>query len=528
MACTVCSSINHRLPILAWAAIVLPWLNPFAPGPTPSAAPLMFSWACVAILFAVAALYRPIDQSVRLSGVVASAWLTAAALSCGIGLLQYFGQTQVLGQWGNHTGMGEAFGNLRQRNQFATLTSIGLMALLWQVAQWRSSAPKGAAPLAPSAVRWSLWLACATLLALGNAASGSRTGLLQWCLVAVLLLVWGKRMPRRALAMGLATVALYLLAIRALPWLLEAAKGFHASGLMGRLNEDVGCSSRRVLWANVLHLVAQKPWLGWGWGELGYAHFITLYPAARFCDILDNAHNFPLHLAVELGVPFSLFVCAALASLVWRARPWREPKATRQLAWGVLAVVALHSLVEYPLWYGPFQMAAGLAVWLLWRTPLAHAGLTAEASQHQEQSTFSYMALVFSGVCAIVLVAILGFAAWDYWRVSQLYVVPSDRAEAYREDTMVKVRGSVLFSHQVQFAELTTATVVADNAERLHALALGLLHFSPEPRVVEKLIESAVALRRDDEALFYLQRYQAAFPQAHAAWAAESASHKTP
>lgn len=495
--------------------MVLPWLNPFAPGPAPNAAPLMFAWACVAILLAVAALYRPENEPTRLSAVVPSAWLTAAALSCGIALLQYFGQAQVLGQWASHTEMGEAFGNLRQRNQFATLTSIGLLAQLWQVAQWRPDAT-AAAPSAPGAARWTAWLVCSTLLALGNAASGSRTGLLQWCLVAVLLAVWWKKMPRRAMAVGLGTVALYLLAIRVLPLLLEVSTGFHAAGLIGRFNEDVGCSSRRVLWANVLHLVAQKPWLGWGWGELGYAHFITLYPAERFCDILDNAHNLPLHLAVELGLPFSLFVCAVLAALVWLARPWRETNATRQLAWGVFAVVALHSLVEYPLWYGPFQMAAGLAVWLLWRT------------QHQEQAHLPDLAHVFSGALAMILAVVLGFTAWDYWRVSQLYVVPMDRTEAYREDTMAKVRGSVLFSHQVQFAELTTATVVPGNAERLHVLALGLLHFSPEPRVVEKLIESAVMLGRDDGALFYLRRYQAAFPKAHAAWAVESASHKAP
>ncbi len=27
------------------------------------------------------------------------------------------------------------------------------------------------------------------------------------------------------------------------------------------------------------------------------------------------------------------------------------------MAWGVLAIILLHSLLEYPLWYGPFQMA---------------------------------------------------------------------------------------------------------------------------------------------------------------------------
>ena len=53
-------------------------------------------------------------------------------------------------------------------------------------------------------------------------------------------------------------------------------------------------------------------------------------------------------------------------------------------------------------------------------------------------------------------------------------------------------------------------------------MALELLHYSPEPRVIEQLIESAVMLGQDDGALFYLVRYRAAFPKEHARWAKEN------
>jgi hypothetical protein len=122
----------------------------------------------------------------------------------------------------------------------------------------------------------------------------------------------------------------------------------------------------------------------------------------------------------------------------------------------------------------------------------------------------------------------VAYSAWDYWRVSQLYLLPADRAGAYREGTLDKVRNTRLFGNQVQFAELTTSPLTPDNAEQLHAMAHRLLHFSPEPRVIEKLIEAAVMLGRDDEAVFYLERFKAAFTQAHAAWAKESAGHKVP
>ena len=469
--------------------LIVIWLVPFSSGPTPSVIP----WLVAAFGAVVAWLFR--SQLTPQS--VTQAWLLAALMSAFIGLLQYFGQTQNLSPWVHSTALGEAFANLRQRNQFATLTSIGLLALLWQVAQQPTFQGKN-----PQTDRRTMFYTDvgALLLALGNAASGSRTGLLQWVLVLGLTLMWAPRTQWRVVAVSAFALAAYVVAALTLPWLLEVVAGVQSGGLLGRFKEEAGCSSRRVLWSNVLHLIAQKPWFGWGWGELDYAHFITLYPGERFCEILDNAHNLPLHLAVELGVPVALVVCGLGLWLTWRAKPWRETDATRQLAWGVLAVILLHSMLEYPLWYGPFQIAAGLCVWLLLRKP------------------FSPLDLVHSTWIATLFIAVIAYAGWDYWRISQIYLIPTMRAEPYRENTLNKIRGSWLFQNQVQFAELTTITLTPENAAQINAMAKQLLHFSPEARVVEKLIESAVMLGRDEEALFYLQRFKAAFPEAHARW----------
>jgi O-antigen ligase len=471
------------------AVLMVPWLSPFASGPSPAVQPWLVSAACAVAVW----LFRS-----RLTvPTVAVSWLLAALASAFFGLLQYFGQTQSLSPWVHSSGLGEAFANLRQRNQFATLTSIGLLALLWQVAQQPTITGKSA-----QTDRRAMFCmgAGALLLALGNAASGSRTGLLQWVLVLGLALMWTPRSRWRVVAVSAFALAAYVVAALTLPWVLEVVAGVQSGGLLGRFKEEAGCGSRRVLWSNVLHLIAEKPWTGWGWGELDYAHFITLYPGERFCEILDNAHNLPLHLAVELGVPVALVVCGLGLWLTWRAKPWRETDATRQLAWGVLAVVLLHSMLEYPLWYGPFQIAAGLCIWLLWRKP------------------FGRLAPVLYALVATVLIAAIAYAAWDYWRISQIYRIPTMRAEAYRENTLNKIRGSWLFQNQVQFAELTTTTLTPENAAQINAMAKQLLHFSPEARVVEKLIDSAVMLGRDEEALYYLQRFKAAFPEAHARW----------
>jgi hypothetical protein len=348
----------------------------------------------------------------------------------------------------------------------------------------------------------------AVLLAVGIAASGSRTGMLQWLLVAGLAFWWCRKSRRHLMELSFLALAIYFAFAIALPSMLLSVTGVVSGGLVERLTEETGCSNRRTLWSNVFHLIAQKPWLGWGWGELDYAHFITLYPGDRFCEILDNAHNLPLHLAVELGVPIAVLFCSTCGWLIWRNKPWAETDPTRQMAWGVLAVIGLHSLVEYPLWYGPFQLAVLLCVRLLWVAPAIGAGPLQNSGQRRHTTA----------VVSIILIAACAVAAWDYWRVSQLYLTPSARHTMYRENTLEKVRRTWFFRDQVKFAELTTTELTADNAVAINALALEMLHFSPEPRVIEKVTESAVMLGQDAEALYYLQRYKAAFPAQYARW----------
>lgn len=414
-------------------------------------------------------------------------------------LLQYAGIESYFGNLITAADPGQAFANLRQRNQFSTLTSIGLLAVLCRISL---SSQKCAS------FRWVLPL---TLLALANAASGSRTGFLQWLSISLAMFMWPYARYDLRLGYALLALGIYFLACFLLPLVLQIGTGVPSLGLFDRLAGNADhCQSRLTLWSNVLHLIAQKPWLGWGWGELDYAHFITLYPGERFCDILDNAHNLPLHLAVELGILVAAVFCGVCAWLIWRNKPWSETDPTRQLAWGVLAVIGLHSLLEYPLWYGPFQLAVVLCIWLLWRKPQtiatpAHGPLSAR---------------VATGALAVVMLVVCAYTAWDYWRISQIYLAPEARNAAYRDDTLAKIRDSRLFRNQVLFAELTTTDISPENAGHLNSLAKDMLHFSPEPRVVEKVIESAVLLGRDNEALFYLQRYKAAFPEQHARWSA--------
>lgn len=437
--------------------LVWPWIHPWAPGPLPNTLPLLVSWGALAALLALGHLPSAMD--------LAKAWVCAALISSAMGLVQYFGAAAPLGGWVHVPGtLGEAMANLRQRNQLATLTSMGAVAVLW----WRSQGlPR----------RHTFWML--TLLAFGNAASNSRTGLLQWLLLAGLLALWqwtarGRRPPWSWpwLLWGL---GMYLLGSVLLPWALAIGRGQGISNALVRMTANDGCGSRSVLWHNVLQLIGERPWTGWGWGELKYAHYMASYPGERFCDILGHAHNLPLHLAVTLGIPATALLGLVCFWLVWRARPWRPDHPSASLAWGVLAVVGLHSLLEFPLWYGPFQLAVLGSVLILWRPARPHL-----ASHHRHVQL-----LGVAGLCLVTLIA------WDYQQVRQMYLPAAQRSTLWSNDPWPAARQTWFFTGTARFAELTTTPVTADNAHDMLDASLSVLHYSPEPRVIDKLIASA-------------------------------------
>ncbi len=504
-------------------SIALPWLWPIATGPSSAMIPWLMSCACFVLLLLIHTA-RPLD----LTGAAAKAWLAAALLSSAIALLQYFGVSASFAPWINVAPLGEAFGNLRQRNQFATLTNMGLAVLMFASRRWQQAADDrhGGLQAQTRLIVSTALLAAVALLATANAATLSRTGLLQLLLLSLMALVWRRQIPARTGHWLAFASLIYILESLLLPLLI--GRDPFDNGIGSRFRDPgMACEGRWLLWENVAHLILRKPWSGWGWGEVSYAHFITLYPDGRFCDILDNAHNLPLHLALVWGIPAALVICGLVLFAVLRLRPWRETLPARQLAWAVLALIGLHSMLEYPLWYGPFQIATMLAIWMLWRTRTAVTQpgdefTAVSAAAHRRFAAAPMLRLT----CAGLALAALAYAAWDYRRVSQVYLAPSLRSEAYRDDTLSKVQDSRLFRNQVRFAELTLTTVTPENAAQLNAMARDLLHFSPEARVIEKLIDSALVLGRDNEAAYYMLRYRKAFPTEYARW--EQATHPGP
>jgi O-antigen ligase len=499
--------LKLKAPIALAVVIFLSWL-----WGTPSQLLVgLYGWLFAMLALSLVVAISSSDVDSRLYKSLAWGSLLAATASLLAAGLQFFDAEALVAPWASDSPAGEIYANLRQRNQFAGLCAMGWMILLVVMSKSNDS-DSGATKLnriTNIAVIVGVTV-LSSLLALGNAMSGSRTGAVQWVAVGLLAWLW-RYTGRGALPRGvfLGWVA-YVFWLAWMPWMAQVADNATA-GLMGRLN-DHNAFSRLALWSNVLELISQQPLLGHGWRSLAYVHYATDFSGARFMEMLDNAHNLPLHLAVELGLPVALAFCGLVGWLIWKNRPWAETRADRQLAWGVLMVIGIHSLVEYPLWYGPFFMTAVICVGILcgdmWRNWLIAGTDTARRAIDLGVKAF-----------AVLLLFATAFVAFDYHRVSQIYLQPQERSSWYAADPLGAAKKAVLFQSHAKFAELQITPLSRESAPRVLALSSELVRWSPEPRIIEKLIESSTMMDLGDLAAFHLKRYKTAYPEAYALWA---------
>jgi O-antigen ligase len=378
---------------------------------------------------------------------------------------------------------GQLHGFLKQRNQLASLMILAVLAN----AIWLQSTHS-------SAWQRRLAIACAMTYAAIAALTHSRTGMLQLIALVLLCYAWRRSWQPRVRLL-VANCGLAYGGVAVLSWLFDAR-----NSVVGR-SAEAGTDSRLALWSNVLELTADKPWVGWGWNSLAFAHYNGEFSGVRFMELLDNAHNLPLHLAFSWGVPAAVGLCCALLSVIWLARPWQESNVERQFAWGALLLIGLHSLLEYPLWYAPFFMTTLLCVGIL--------------CGHKVRQTIALTTttLMFSQrFLGALLLTLTCWVALDYHRVSQIYIQPHERSSWYAADPLGAAQKSIFFQGHARFALLMSTPLARDNAQQLYGLSQEVIRFSPEPRVIERLIEAAVALGKDDVAAFHLKRYKAAYP----------------
>jgi O-antigen ligase len=445
----------------------------FAGLPSPFMWSLAGSIAAASLTAFIGAQAARYDQADSVFRDLCIALLVAGALSMVVAAVQVFAPDRADGNWIALASEARASGNLRQPNHLSSLLLWSIIACVW-LGQRRVLRPAVSALLA-------------VIFIAGLVLSASRTGALGTAILAV----WGlfeagprplqrlrrrasrgeaasaapaaaaaeEQSPRAPLAPALCALLIFAPLCY---WLLYEAfslwahSSHHVLMAESRFSGEGDISSSRFgIWSNTLSLIAQHPWAGVGFGEFNFAWSLTPFPG-RPVAFFDHTHNLVLQFAVEMGLPLAVLVLALLGYALVRAFMvgLRGPVARRPMlraAFMMVLMMAIHSQLEYPLWYAYFLLPTAFLFGLCLgadepargaeSTPFAETHRPARVARH---ALTTAAALLLAGGIASV---------WDYSRVVAVF---SEGGTSLAERIAIGQR-SWFFAQHADYAAATTA-----------------------------------------------------------------------
>jgi O-antigen ligase len=436
------AALLTALGLVTAAALASPLWAGLPPSLSMSAAGMLAATALVAL---TGAAVRHSGRGQAAYTAFCIALVVAGVASTAIGIVQVFAPQWGGGDWIAQSAFnGRAAGNLRQPNHLSTLLLWSAVAVVWLSAVRR--------------IHRAAMIMLGALMVLGLVLSASRTGMVG----AILLALWGvldRRLGRADRACLGAVPIVY-----AVFWV--ALSGFGSPGEPAVFGGDKHVfksdisSERFAIWSDTIALIAAHPWSGVGVGEFNFAWTLTPFPG-RPTQFFDHTHNLPLQFAVELGLPLA---AAVLALLMWalvgafQAARQSEAESDRHLraAFVMVLMMAVHSQLEYPLWYAYFLLPTAFAFGLCLGAPAQEpvAAPPTAAARGTRPLLIAAMLLTIGGIASVI----------DYWRVVVIFAPPANAAPLSQR--ILEGRRSWFFGHHADYA---AATSVADPSKVMPA-----------------------------------------------------------
>lgn len=413
----------------------------------------------------------------KLSISLAIFLLVGTLLSAGLGVLQHFAWHTWLDPFVVRKVSFSLYGNVAQPNHYANYLALGLASLGLLYQQQKLKPVYVVAMVVPI-------LFVLTL-------SGSRSSWFYLMAMAMLAgMAWYKnRTLRPLLAYSLALIVGFILMnfIVQLPFL--AGADAETSALKRFTDTDTSGHIRLYLWREAIMIFIQSPWLGVGFGQFAFHHFEllpTLQPK-NIVGLYNNAHNVIFQVAAEAGL-------AGLSALLVTVGAWlygiRRVTIGAAHWWGysILAVSAIHSLLEYPLWYAYFiaVMAFMLGVF--------------------DATKFS-LELRKAGRISLALILLMGWLTMiqlqsDYRQLKAVMnmqpATPQDAADNSKRilDGLVALRGSLLLAPMAEFFISSYTDISPPQIKEKLAFNNIVMHYIPTGEVTYR---QALLLAQDGQ-----------------------------
>jgi O-antigen ligase len=237
---------------------------------------------------------------------------------------------------------------------------------------------------------------------------------------------------------------------------------------------DTGGSIRLYLWHEAWLIFTQFPMLGAGFGQFSWHHFelLPLLQASNIRGLYNNAHNLVFQLAAETGLAGLLALFVPFG--IWFHGLRRvQPSAAHWWGYAALGVLAIHSLLEYPLWYAYFLAIAAVLLGALDETRYRLA--------HHNLWRISLAAILLLGLLSLIQMRS------GYQNLKNVIAIPvsSDNAESHiREGLRETQHGGTLLSPYVDLYIFSKTEVNASHIKQKIALGSNVMHFLPIASVV--------------------------------------------
>ncbi|MGE5522558.1 MAG: Wzy polymerase domain-containing protein [Rhodospirillaceae bacterium] len=262
-------------------------------------------------------------------------------------------------------------------------------------------------------------------------------------------------------------------------------------------------SDRLQLWREAWAMFMSAPVFGVGWGQFAWHNFMLTgqLEGSPLRGLYNHAHNLLLQLLAETGAIGAGIVL--IGTLVWIRHAWPLlSKASGWWIWSCVAVLGLHSMLEYPLWNTYFL---GIACVLL--------GLSDTRTLQLHQAR-----LVRLGVIVLIAgTAWIGTMMLDrYHRLeSVIYARYGDKnglalEQAHRE--MLAVRASFFLVPYVDLAYARDIALNVTDIDRKLAFTARVMHFAPTGMVAYRHAALKALAGNESEARAILSRAVIAYP----------------
>ena len=277
----------------------------------------------------------------KLATILALFLVIGAELNALSGILQHYRWHTFLDSVVTNKNSIAVYGNLAQPNHYANYIMLGLISLgllqrhlrIWHV------------------------ILLATPLLFVMVLSGSRSSWLYFIAMAVLAFIWQRRDKTCQYVLNYALLLIVGFGLMhwivQLPWLASGAES--VTTMQRMMSGDTNGSIRLYLWHEALLIFTQFPLLGAGFGQYAWQHFqmAPLLQTPYVTGLYNNAHNVVMQLAAEMGLAGISILLGSIGLWLWQIR-----RLTLNIyhwwAYSLLAILAIHALLEYPLWYAYF------------------------------------------------------------------------------------------------------------------------------------------------------------------------------